>query len=215
MSSSIRCRPGGAEVDGAPEEGDGRMGVAALLGRLSGRGDERERPVGEEPGGGRVVAELDAIAVGLLEVVAEDEVVLAGIGCRAGLQPVGEALVELGPLALGQAGIGGVADEEVAEAIGLVIGEVRAVGADQVAARQASEAARELAALVGREQLGEGAAQNVRPMTAARSRRRRSASGKRSSRAARSAPIVGGIGRSPAGLVDRWPRPRRRPRRTA
>ena len=103
-----------------------------------------------EAGSGRIVPELQPIAVRLLEVVADDQLVLAGIGGRAGFQPVGERLMELGPLILGQAGIGGVADEQVAEAIGLVVGEIRAFGADEIAACQASEAARELGALVGR-----------------------------------------------------------------
>ena len=69
---------------------------------------------------------------------------VARIGGRAALQPTGEALVELGPLALGQRGVGRVADEEVAEAIRLVVGEVRSVGADQVAAGQLRESSREL-----------------------------------------------------------------------
>ena len=84
----------------------------------------------------------------------------------------------------------------MAEAVGLVVGEVANGRGGSGRVVPAARVARQLPAQVFGEQLGKAPAQNVRPMTAARSRRRRSTSGRRSSRAARSAPIVGGIGSS-------------------
>ena len=67
-----------------------------------GRGDVQQGTLGKHSRVLESVAELDAIPVGLLEVVADDEVVLARIDARPmALQPPREVLVEVGPLALG------------------------------------------------------------------------------------------------------------------
>ena len=108
-----------AEVDGAPEERGGRTGVASLQRRLSGRADACECPVGEEPGIGRIIPQLDAIPIRLLEVIADDEVAFAGIGSRAALEPIGEAFVEGRPLRLRERLVGGITDEAVAEPEGV------------------------------------------------------------------------------------------------
>ena len=63
-------------------------------------------------------AELREVAVGLLEVVAEDllELDLAAALAVDAVGPVDEALVERRPGALEQAVVGGVADQDVVEA---------------------------------------------------------------------------------------------------
>ena len=94
---------------------------------------------GREPGGGAVgeagvgLPELRVIAVGLLEVVADDLVALDE--CLAVLvEPVGEAGVQVGTDRLGEGVVGGVADQQVAEAVTVVAREAgrgrggRAVG---------------------------------------------------------------------------------------
>jgi hypothetical protein len=57
--------------------------------------------------------ELDAIAVCLLEVVAEDLLVLARPQARLALQPIGVPFVQLGAEPLGGRLVGRVADEDV------------------------------------------------------------------------------------------------------
>ena len=59
--------------------------------------------------------ELGAVAAGLLEVVAEDLVQLDQLGAVL-LQPGCEALVEVGAGRFRQRVVGGVADQQVAEA---------------------------------------------------------------------------------------------------
>jgi hypothetical protein len=52
------------------------------------------------------------------------------------LEPACEALVQLGAAALGDAGVGGIADEDVPEAKGVLLREARACAADQLLARE-------------------------------------------------------------------------------
>ena len=75
----------------------------------------------------RGMAELAPVAVGLFEVVAEDLVPLDQDGAVL-LEPVGEALVQLRPDRLGQRVVGGVADQQVAEAEAVLAGEQRRSG---------------------------------------------------------------------------------------
>ena len=103
--------------------------------------------------------ELGAVAVCLLEVVAEDLVVLADAIAGALLEPVGVALVQGGAELLGRRAVGGVADEDVLEAVGdQLAGEARGGEADQVLAARAGRARRRRRAggLVG--ELDDGAA---------------------------------------------------------
>ena len=79
------------------------------------------------------LTQLCAIASGLLEVEAEDLVHLDQIG-PALLQPVREALVQLCANRFRQAVVRGIANEEVAEAKGVVAGQLRAIGPDQLLA---------------------------------------------------------------------------------
>ena len=75
--------------------------------------------------------ELGAVAAGLLEVVAEDLVQLDELGAVL-LEPGREALVEVCAGRLRQRVVGGVADQEVAEAEAVLARELRLVGADQL-----------------------------------------------------------------------------------
>ena len=76
-------------------------------------------------------AELGAVAVGLLEVVAEDLLVLGHAVAGRALEPVGELLVQRGAELLRGRAVGGVADEDVLEAERGLAGEARLGGADR------------------------------------------------------------------------------------
>ena len=102
-------------------EGDRSLGqvrrgavVRTLEGSLAPRaemagGARRERRVR--------ISELGAVSVRLLEVIAEDLVVLADAIAGALLEPVGVALVQRRAELLGRGAVGGVADEDVLEAV--------------------------------------------------------------------------------------------------
>ena len=79
--------------------------------------------------------ELGPIPVGLLEVVADDLL----IGARAFVEPVGEAFVQLSADFLRDPAVGGVADEDVAEAESVLIGKARALWLDEPSAHKPLE----------------------------------------------------------------------------
>jgi hypothetical protein len=79
------------------------------------------------------------IAVCLLEVVAEDLLVLPQPPRGLALQPAAKALMQLRSQFLGHGAIGGVADEDVPEAVGLLFWELRALRADEVSALERSK----------------------------------------------------------------------------
>ena len=81
---------------------------------------------------GRV--ELGAVAVRLLEVVADDLVELDELTVT--LEPARKPLVQLGPRLLGQSVVRGVADQEVTETEGLVLRARRALRPDQLLANE-------------------------------------------------------------------------------
>ena len=118
----------------------------------------------DEAGGGALAerprpivgaAELCAVVVGLFEVVAEDLVALDELGVVV-FEPVGEALVQLGPGCLGERVVGGVADQDVAEAERVLAGERGPVGPDQLLAHQRGQPRGHL--LLGRGEGLDGAA---------------------------------------------------------
>ena len=129
-SGSSSSRAGvafGQQRDGAAEQVGGGAHVAAAerapAGRreLLGRARPSSLPVVVER------AELAQVPVRLLEVVAEDLLVLGLAAALAvdALGPVGEPLVEGGARPLEQAAVGRVADQHVVEAVALVVGDVR------------------------------------------------------------------------------------------
>ena len=133
-----------------------RADVTALLGAARRPREARRRPPRElvEPRIGAV--ELGPVAVGALEVVAHD-LVLLDERCVP-VEPVGEGLVELGSGLLGERVVGGVADQEVAEAECLLVGVGRLVGADQLLPDEREEMGGDVVALGRRRQLLHGAA---------------------------------------------------------
>src|SRR5262249_42082336 len=82
----------------------------------------------------------ESAAVRLLEVVADDLLVLEHARTGRTLEPVRETLVEVGARRLGERPVRGVANEEVPEAKRLVAGERRALRPDDVAADERREA---------------------------------------------------------------------------
>ena len=93
----------------------------------------------------RRLAELAAVADGLLEVVADDLVQLNEL--LVGVEPLREALVELSPNALWERVVSRVADQEVAEAKAVVARQLRAVGSDELPPHERSQARRHLSLL--------------------------------------------------------------------
>ena len=110
------------------------------------------------------------------------------------VEPVGEAVVEIGPHRLGERVVGGVPDQQVAEAVAVVARELGAVGADELAADECCQPGRHLR-LLGSERL-DGAA--VEDLALDRAALEHAALGPSSwsSRAASSAFSVGGTSTS-------------------
>ena len=78
--------------------------------------------------------ELESVAVGAFEVIADDLVLLDQLGVP--LEPVGEPLVQLGARLLRERVVSGVADQEVPEAERVVVGERRLIRPDHVLAHE-------------------------------------------------------------------------------
>ena len=76
--------------------------------------------------------ELRSICVGLLQVIRDDLLLLHDRVAPHALEPVGEALVELGTLALGDRLVRGVADQHVTEPEGVLAGQRASLGPDQL-----------------------------------------------------------------------------------
>ena len=111
------------ERGGALEQADGG---AVVLAEGCARSAAGRQPSPRRGGQGAVVGrpELGPVAAGLLEVVAEDLVQLDELGAVL-LEPGREALVEVRAGRLRQRVVGRVADQEVAEAEGVLAGELR------------------------------------------------------------------------------------------
>ena len=101
----------------ALEQPTGRQRVATLDRADTGGAQQLRGPSRQVSRPIVVSAETLPIVGGLLEVVADDLLVLRSSIARCVLLEIGEALVELRPLPLGQRRIGSVADENVPEAI--------------------------------------------------------------------------------------------------
>ena len=119
-----------------------------------------QQPIGR-PAGELVLllaarAELDPEAVRLLEVMADDLVELGALA-RMVLGPAREALVQLCPQPLRHRVVGGVADQDVAEAEAVLTRERARIRLDQPLADERLETAGDLADLVRRRQVRHGA----------------------------------------------------------
>jgi hypothetical protein len=143
---------------GGPREQVDRGGhVAAGEGALARRGQARGRALAQRRGAVVGGAELEQRAMRLLEVVADDLLVLAREVLRVDVQPVGQALVHLRPPGLGDPAVGGVADQDVGEAEGVLPADLGAVGADELLAHERLQRARDPRPDVGRRELGDRA----------------------------------------------------------
>ena len=188
---------GGKQPGNPLEQADRRGQVAADKRPPSRRLEPLGRPGGER-GGARVArSERDAVLEGLLEVVADDLLELAQPVRGRQLEPGGEALVQVGARVLRQRAIGGVADQDVTEAVGLLAGEVRRApggsdpGGRAPASRPRAPVERGAGELARRRP---GETPRPRPPRSSGSRAR--SAGRPSRRAARSALIVEGTGSS-------------------
>ena len=184
---------------------ESRLTAAGMSPRANARGpadaEARGRALAPAPRCVRRRPELEQRPVRLLEVVADDLLVLAGAIPRLDLDPGRESLVQLGPQRLRELAVGGVSDEDVREAKGVVPAGSREVGPDQLLAHQRLQMAADPGAKLLRAPAPTTAPhQKTRPTTDARSITVRSSGSSRSSRAASSAWIVGGIA-----IVDRSP----------
>ena len=124
---------------GTLEQVDRRRRVAAAKREQSGRSEAQAGAVGELQGLGIDGAELGAIGIGLLQVVAEELLGLDNAVAERPLEPYGVALVEIGTRRLGESLVGGLADEGVAEAERILTRQCRRLGADQLLAHQAHQ----------------------------------------------------------------------------
>ena len=76
------------------------------------------------------------------------------------VEPVGEAGVQVGADRLGEGVVGGVADQQVAEAVAVVARELGAVGPDELVAHERGEPGRDLR-LLGGERLDGAAVEDL------------------------------------------------------
>src|SRR5580765_8164465 len=109
-SSLVVVRENGG---GALEERACSADVTAVEGSAARRGEVLRCAAGEAGQLGAFRVELPAVAVRLLEVIAQDLVALDEL---LAVQPVRELLVQLCPPPLGQGLVGGIADQDVAKA---------------------------------------------------------------------------------------------------
>ena len=162
MTSSRCGSPSGRSAAARRAQPAHRADVTARLGAAR----RRDEPLGRapcevvEPRIGAV--ELGPVAVGALEVVADD-LVLLDERCVP-VEPVGERLVELGSRLLGERVVGGVADQKVAEAECLLVGVGRLVRADHLLADEREEVGGDVVALGRRRELLHGAAVEDLPL---------------------------------------------------
>ena len=207
-----RCRAGssgGEQVDRAAQQAGGRGQVATRERAPAGRAELVGRARGDRPALGVERPELAPVAIGLLEVVAEDllELLLPAALLVDPLGPGHEPLVELGAGPLQQRPVGRVADEQVAEAVGLVLADDPRLPEEELLAVERVQVGRDRRpeAASGTSSSTAGSA-NTRPITAAGSTTARSSRVSASRRAASSAWIVGGTASSARSPVEDQPR---------
>ena len=140
----------------AAQQVRGGRHVAARHGPAAGRSQLLGRAGADQP---RMVvdrAQLGQVAIRLLEVVAEDLLVLlrAALAAVQLLRPLGEPLVKRGPGALEQAVVGGVPDEDVLEPEAQILRAGDVAGPHQLLAGHGCQVIRHLRAHRLRRQLG-------------------------------------------------------------
>lgn len=130
---------GREELDGSREEVRGGGDVPPSQGSPPRGREVPGRPLGDAPGGLVDGTELRAVAVRLREVIAGDLLELRDPFTGLVLEPRREPLVQVGPLALGQRPVRGVADQDVSEGERILVGEAGTVRPDQVLPEQRLE----------------------------------------------------------------------------
>ena len=137
-------RSGRSQLERALEQRDGRREIVRAPQRAPAcRGKPLAGPLGESRIG---LSELGLVAGRPLQVEAEDLVQLDQVFAFL-VEPGGQALVQLGSRRLGQGVVGGVSEQQVAEAEGVLSGELGRVGTDQALADERGEARRHRAAV--------------------------------------------------------------------
>ena len=183
---------GGQDVRSPAEQVGCRPEIAGRQRSATSRSQTRAGQRGDALGVAGV-AQLAAIGGGLLEVIAEDLLVLGEAPAARAFEPAGEALVELRARALGQPGIGRVAHEDVPEAVGVLGRERACLGHDHPLAHERAQTGCNGRRAISAHSSRTAPDQNTWPTTEARCATSRSASSSWSRRAASSAWIVGGI----------------------
>ena len=140
----------------APEQAAGRAEVTARVRSAAGGGKSRGCATGEVVETGIGAVEFGPVAVGALQVVADDLVLLDER--RVPIEPVGKGLVQRGPGLLRERVVRSVADQEVAEAECLLVRIGRLVGSDHLLADEREEVGGHLVAFGEWRQLVHGAA---------------------------------------------------------
>ena len=145
-SSSARSSRSGRRSSTARDRSAERGPAVQAVARTSAGSGEPERSPFREAAIG--LSELGRVAGRLLEVVADD---LVALDERVAVlvEPVGKAGMQVGADRLGKRVVGSVADQQVAEAIAVVAGELGAVGTDELAAHERGEPGRDLRLLRG------------------------------------------------------------------
>ena len=139
-----RCAPGGSRATGATEQIARGVVILPFERRLAGGAEPLGRPQREllRARVGRV--ELSEVASGLLEVVADDLVQLQELAVLA--EPIGEELVQVRANGLREGLVGGVADQQMPETVGVVPGDLGAIGPHELLAYERQQAARHVLA---------------------------------------------------------------------
>ena len=186
---------GREQVHGARDEVQRGRSVAAGRRRVGPASPSRSAARrGKRPSRRVEGSELGAVAVRLLEVVAEELVELEHAVAGALLEPGGVALVEVGPRLLRDRLVGGVADERVAETVAALAREHRRSGRISSLRRGVGAARRPPRAR--RESSSRRTLVEDLPLDRRGLEHRALASARRSRRAARRAWIVGGMSSS-------------------
>ena len=124
---------------------------------LAGAAEELSRAATELPGSRVVAAELRPVAPCLLDVIAEDLLVRPSVVTHLVLQPVGETLVQVGPHLFGNATVGRVSDQVMAEPERIVTRKLGPVRPDELLAHQRQQMLADLGADLSRQQIADRA----------------------------------------------------------
>ena len=144
------------ELGRSVEEHGRRPEVLAVVRAPTGAGESRGSALGK---GGVGLPELCPAADGLLEVVADDLVALDE-SLAVLVEPVGEAFVQVGADGFRKRVVGGVADQQVTEAVAVVAGELSVVRADELPPDESREPGRD-PRLLGAERLHGAAVEDL------------------------------------------------------